>query len=701
MSMEGRLAVVSTVAVLGVMGVVGARGDEPAATVAAAAEVGTARQDEGQPARQETPRFKETLVVTASKLPRREDEVTQRVDRIEAAEIGAQLLPSRNLAELLAGQPGAAVSVLSRNDANWGAYGALGPKYNSYLLDGLPVDAFVDTMSLDPWAFEAVERQRGPASVLYTSYLSMDFAGNQSPLAGTTNLILRRRVDQDRTRVELAGGSYKTLSGRFYHQGRGGPLHYFVGGGRESSDYTDYGSEGSWLHMLDTPRYDKTKLYLGATWVASPNHEVSVFAHHASHDGYVGRPNRDYGHGYDTLNADYRGRLGAAVEFRAKVGYRGYDRRWGEDNYNPPASPDLSLREHDGVTQHILPADVSLAWKQKGGSVLTVGADYQHVNYQTYADSNGRSIGNDATGSNTGLYAQEELLLGRFTLRAGARFNRTANEYKAISGALPGEPQASWDKALWSAGARWRAAKRVSFFANAGTGFVAPSAKSVGGTLRSQDEGVAGHNGQLPNPGLKPESGLSADVGAQFHLPLGIDAGLRGFVTGVDDAIVENRVSENPPQSRSLNAGKTKARGVEVEARGRVKGRLGWFANATFARAKVDNPLDADQNGATVPFVPGTTANAGLSLDLPRKARVRADVRYFGAIYDSTSLAGRLRHPSYTVASMAGEWPVVQREGYAVTVKGEVYNLFDERYEMPWQFRDPGRRGTLALSFVF
>ena len=701
MSTRSHLGLAAAAAVLGMGAIVSARGDERTATPEPVIETIATPQDAKGTAGQETPRFKEAIVVTASKLPRREDQVTQRVDRMEADEIAAQALPNRNLTELLAEQPGAAVSVLSRNDANWGAYGALGPQYNTYLLDGLPVDAFIDTMSLDFRAFEAVERQRGPASVLYTSYLSMDFAGNQSPLAGTTNLILRRRVDQEQTRIELAGGSYKTLSGRFYHQGRGGSLHYFIGGGRESSDYTDYGTDGSWLHMLDNPRYEKTKLYLGATWVVNPNHELSIFAHHTSHDGFVGRPNRDYNDGYDTLNAEYRGRLGASVELRAKVGYRGYDRRWGEDNYNPPTSLDLSLREHDGVTQHILPADVSVAWKQRGGSLLTVGADYQHANYQTYADSNGRSIGNDATGSNAGVYAQEELLVGRFTLRAGGRCNHTENDYKTISGALPGDPKASWDKALWSAGTRWRASERVSLFANAGTGFVAPSAKSVGGTLRAQDEGVPGYNGQLPNPGLKPESGLSTDIGAQVRLPLEIEAGVRGFVTWVDDAIVENRVSDDPSQSRSVNAGKTTARGVEIEARGRLKGRLGWFANTTLASTKVDNPLDPDQNGAAVPFAPNTTANAGLSADLPGKATARASVRYLGAIYDSTSLSGRRRLPGYAVASLAGDVPVATHAGYAVTVKGEVYNLFDKRYEMPWQFRDPGRRGTLALSFVF
>ena len=83
----------------------------------------------------------------------------------------------RNLAELMQYTSGQFVNVLSRNDANWGGYAGLGPKYNTYMLDGLPIDSFTDAMSLDPWAFERVEIQKGPAAILYSNYLTMDFAG--------------------------------------------------------------------------------------------------------------------------------------------------------------------------------------------------------------------------------------------------------------------------------------------------------------------------------------------------------------------------------------------------------------------------------------------------------------------------------------------------------------------------------------------
>jgi len=130
-------------------------------------------------------------VVTDTKIPQEQKNVTQKVIVLDSTDFGPLTTTNRNIAELLQYQPGVAVNVLSRNDANWGSYGGLGPKYNSYLLDGLPVDGFIDTMSLDPWAFQRIETHQGPASVLYSNYLSADFAGVQAPLAGITNLVLK------------------------------------------------------------------------------------------------------------------------------------------------------------------------------------------------------------------------------------------------------------------------------------------------------------------------------------------------------------------------------------------------------------------------------------------------------------------------------------------------------------------------------
>ena len=46
---------------------------------------------------------------------------------------------------------------------------------------------------------------------MYSNYLGMDFAGNQTPLAGVTNFILKERVEAPLTRLQAAYGSWNTI----------------------------------------------------------------------------------------------------------------------------------------------------------------------------------------------------------------------------------------------------------------------------------------------------------------------------------------------------------------------------------------------------------------------------------------------------------------------------------------------------------
>ncbi|HET6488618.1 MAG TPA: Plug domain-containing protein, partial [Syntrophales bacterium] len=186
-----------------------------------------------------------TVVVTDTKMSQPQERVTQKIDVVPAEEFDKLPYNNRNLSELLQYQPGLFITPLSRNDANWGSFGGFGPKYNAYYLDGLPIDSFADGMSLDPWAFERVELYKGPASVMYPNYLTQDFAGNESPLAGVTNFLLKDKIDSFATRMLFGFGSWRTLNGRVYNQGRAGDFNYFFGANYEQSNYTNYGTPNS------------------------------------------------------------------------------------------------------------------------------------------------------------------------------------------------------------------------------------------------------------------------------------------------------------------------------------------------------------------------------------------------------------------------------------------------------------------------
>ncbi len=171
----------------------------------------------------------EPVVVTASKLPRTPGNVTQKVDTVDSDSLSVIVSGHRNVADWLIYQPGVFVNVLSRNDANWGSVGGLSQKYNTYMLEGLPIDVFVEPQSLEVLAFDRIEVQRGPAAVLYPNYLGMDFAGNQSPLTGTTNILLKERFDKAQTVLDASYGSYATFGARVFHQQPVGDVHFFWG----------------------------------------------------------------------------------------------------------------------------------------------------------------------------------------------------------------------------------------------------------------------------------------------------------------------------------------------------------------------------------------------------------------------------------------------------------------------------------------
>ena len=644
------------------------------------------------------------MVITGSKLPQTPGNVTQKISIITADEMSSLVLGNGNLAEVLSYSPGNFANVLSRNDANWGSSGGLAHTYKGYMLDGLPIDSFVDLQSLDSWAFQRIEDQRGSASVLYPTYLAMDFAGNQSPLAGTANFILKERVGSTRTSASAYYGSYNTIGGRFFHQRAAGNLHLFFGGHHEDSDYTYYGTfdddgnRNSWLNMDDNPEYEKTKMYMRGTYFLNDSGQrASLYAHRTWHTGDAGRINRDFGHIYTTLNAGYTNPVSDKATLQAKVGYRDYVRRWEEDGiWEDPQSREL--RSEDGVNQSVIPADLSLSIITREADVLTVGADYQLASYETSRETGETSIGNDAMATALGFYAQEEFRLNALILRAGARYNIISHDIDLLQGAPPNETSNSWNKVLYSAGARYNQSDDLSVFANIGTSFKAPSLKSVGGTVPPDGKG-----GHLPNPDIKPESGTSLDVGANFRPMEGVQIGVRGFNILIDDQIVQRVVpvaEDDPAQSQDINAGNTTTNGVELEVTHRLDETVEWFANYTYTNAEVKEHLDENQVGAKINFVPKSAIGAGVHLTFSQGLRATVTLQSYSGIYqdinrDAEPLDG------YILVNARLEQRVRTQDGYDLNLYLEPYNITNQTFEMPWGFQDPGLsvNGGIMVSF--
>ncbi|HPS14156.1 MAG TPA: TonB-dependent receptor, partial [Prolixibacteraceae bacterium] len=570
-------------------------------------------------------------------------------------------------------------------------------KYSTYMLQGLPIDGFVDPMSMESMAFQRIEVQRGPASVLYPNYLSQDFAGNQCPLAGTINLIPKENISAPRSMFSLNYGSYQTINGQLYHEQKFGKTKAFAGCSYEKSNYTNYGSTGSWLNMQKNPEYQKGKIILGvsASVDQAEKHKISLFGNYTFHQGDVGQINREYNNNYGLINVSYSGELSKPVSISFKAGLRTYDRSWQEDHFS--SNNDPSLRETDGVKQTIIPLDLSLSYSHLKKGKLMVGADHQQSNYRTTSQlvNQEKITGNDASASQTGLYFQEELSFGKLIVRGGGRYNFIAYDIKKFSGSTPGLSHRSWNVFLWSAGIKYHLTEEWSVFTNAGSSFMSPGLKSMGGTLSENDRLVSGKNGQLPNPNLNPEKGIGFDLGIEGKLLQSIDLSLRAFSNQIKNAIIDNVVSQNPSQTMSVNTdGKTDVKGFEIGASQPIGNHFEWFANITFSDSKINDPTNPDQDGAEVPFVPRVMGNAGFSLSLPLSIEITPMAHWGGKIYDSSSKASRTAFSSKELINVKVVKNFSAKNKSNFSLFADIYNLTNNRFEMPWQFRDPG------LSFM-
>jgi iron complex outermembrane recepter protein len=608
---------------------------------------------------------------------------------------------NRNICEAISKLPGVSVSVLSRNDANWGTYGGIGPKYSTYMLQGLPVDAFVDPMSLDLNAIDRIEVQRGPASVIYPNYLSQDFAGCQSPLAGTVNLILKDKVEQQLSSFQTSFGSYNTLNAQFYHQDRIDRVNYFFGSTYETSDYTNYGTDGSWLNMKKDPEYRKTKIYAGLTIFMDKNEKqkLTLYGQETFHIGDAGRVYKGYDNQYGIINIGYDINLNERINLQSHIGMRSYDRSFQESNFGVIDT----LKSDNGVNQLIVPVDISLTVLHGKSSSLTIGADYQSAKYSTWNDPLiGRHIyGNISSAMQLGIYIQEEWRpVSGLTLRSGLRYADIKNTIVLESLNTPDDNELSWNKMIWSAGAKYSVGERISLYLNSGSSFSTPGLKSIGGTILLSDLGVPGRNGQLPNPDLKPETGIGTDAGIDFIFHENFKLGIRGFYTVLKDGIVDNVVSQNPSQTQSINT-KSAAGGGEIEISQKISSILTWYANGTYMKTVVKNELNSDQNNAEIPFSPNIVINAGFNIHTESGLTLIPSVNYNGGFYDAISKKDRINYVPGVVLNTYISQQVAKTDSYVLDCFARLYNITNNDYSMPWQFKNTGISGTIGLRVNF
>jgi hemoglobin/transferrin/lactoferrin receptor protein len=311
--------------------------------------------------------------------------------------------------------------------------------------------------------------------------------------------------------------------------------------------------------------------------------------------------------------------------------------------------------------------------------------------------------------SETGVYAQAEMKLGRLTLVPGIRHDRfslDADEHDAVFLATLSPPAADLDAAATSAriGAAVAVADGLTLHAQYAGGFRAPPYSAINSGFTN----LAGGYTSIPNTDLDPETSDSVEFGARSTAGP-VSVAVTGFWNFYDDFILQAQRGFNPAtgllEFQYQNVSEVRIRGVELQGQARLAD--GWTLRASYAVIRGDDvsgPADVPlQTIAPDQGVVGLQYGAASN-------RWGADVTVRGARRQSQARAGDgLFAPrAYAVADLTA-WVAL---GRGLTLRAGVLNLTDATY-FEWpnvrgrqgadaaidRYSSPGRNGLLAVSY--
>jgi outer membrane cobalamin receptor len=207
-----------------------------------------------------------------------------------------------------------------------------------------------------------------------------------------------------------------------------------------------------------------------------------------------------------------------------------------------------------------------------------------------------------------------------------------------------------------------------------------------------------GHRGGINgNRDLQPEEITSVDAALSYRSGQGgFSCRVAAFLAETDDKIIF--IQYNQATSEADNIGQASTRGIEVELRALVPGRLTLTGNLTLQRAEdggTDLPL---YEGKKLPFLPDTEASVRVKRPVG-KWTPWLEVAYMGSNYRDRANTELNKAPERTLLNLglAREWnPRWLGTAQVLSVSAEVVNLTDNTVYDVEGFPLPGRSWHLA-----
>jgi hemoglobin/transferrin/lactoferrin receptor protein len=246
---------------------------------------------------------------------------------------------------------------------------------------------------------------------------------------------------------------------------------------------------------------------------------------------------------------------------------------------------------------------------------------------------------------------------------------RPDSNYKIVPGKAPGVVEE--DNLSKQVGLVYKFTDNFSVFGRYAEGFKMPTAEQLFTSSPSATFNI------LPNPDLKPESVKSYEAGLRGKFERGyfsvsmFKADYKNFIQSLVD------IGTSPLgvlQLTSVNRTVVEISGWEVFGELQLSDK--WFANAAFTAQRGDQVLAPGQ--AMVPFngVSPQTLVTGLKYVDPSLGLTGEFIGTFRDDVTRTQSAANFKPDGYAVFDTVWSWKLANNW----TLRGAVYNIFDERY---------------------
>ncbi|MCD6527622.1 MAG: TonB-dependent receptor [Desulfuromonas sp.] len=623
------------------------------------------------------------MVITASRVEESKKDVTANIVVISQEEIKSS--SARDLGDLLADLN---VGHIHKYPGSLTSVGIRGFKTESHgndlrghillLLDGRR-SGTGNLAQIMTKNIERVEIIRGPAGVQYGS------AG----MGGVINVITKQGKDVPEFFVEGGLGSYgyEEMSVGFSAKVKGVD---FSGSISESSmDDYDTG-DGDKFHNTGYDKRTNASVNLGYEFL--PNNRFGIIytdfdSDKAGNPGNIAKNDLDNFSNKENHSVDFTYEGATADKRFSWMGryFFGEDTsEWHDPVASNPTFWDNGIPSKRDTDSQGAQAQVTGNF---GSTLLTAGIDW--ADYEV--DTSWSAMETEYDSLAYILLGKTKFLNDRLIFTGGLRFDSYELDMSGDSGGEQDD-----DDLNVTAGVAYLLNDNVKLRVNYGEAFVIPDADQLSADY------VSGSTHYLGNPDLDPEKSKTYEAGVDFIFDAS-KASVTYFYTDFEDKIVSVK---HDGVKTWKNLGEATIRGCEGDFSTDLGALFSWgFGLEAYGNIVYLDEYEDDETGDDLLYISDINASYGLKFSDLNGFNAKLNFAYTGeqTVTDYSSWPySDVKKGGFTIADLTLEKELFQKEGAgALSLRGEIDNLFDKDYAYVLGYPMPGRTFFVGLKYTY